>query len=339
MTAYAYSEGPYDPDNAETEVFYLDYLEEPDKPEPEPETWWERIGVAVGTKLAHAAAEFMNWLDRVVARGRKLLAIVLALILCAGAGTWAWAAGGVRFSTPESTAFMRTNPDPIHQWVGMNHISRHLVATAIVVEDAQIGVREGAVDWEAFADTAQRYLEGDRDIVGGSTIHQQLVKNLYLSEARSPQRKALELLIAVPMARVVPEDRVLELYLNFAQFGPNIYGVCAATWYYFQAPPWYVSRFQAALLIGVLPYPSDALRAKDGGGPYVIKPERNMADFRHRVYERAPAGLAYHGGHEPLMEQVGIVGDASDHEHVGPDSCSTMPEGVRELLEKEGQGA
>lgn len=132
MTAYAYSEGPYDPDKAETEVFYLDYLEEPDKPEPEPETWWQRIGVAIGTKLAHAAAEFMNWLDRVVARGRKFLAVVLAVILFAGAGTWAWAAGGVRFTTPESTAFMRTNPDPIHQWVGMNHISRHLVASAMV---------------------------------------------------------------------------------------------------------------------------------------------------------------------------------------------------------------
>lgn len=335
MTTTAYSEGPYDPSTADTDVFYLDYVDDPAR-QPGPESRRYRFGLTIGKIIATPIFIVADWRDRVANRARAAIAVILALALCAGAGTWAWAAGGVRWTTPESTAFMDRSPDPIHQWVGMDHISRYLPAAAISIEDAQIGVRSGAVDWAAFADTAQRYLAGERDTVGGSTIHQQLVKNLYLSEERSIERKGIELLIALGMARMVPEDRVLELYLNFAQFGPNIYGVCAATWYYYGAPPWYVSEFQAALLIGVLPFPSDAHRATDDSGPYVISSEKNEADFLHRVYERGLGGIAYRGGYKPLMDQVGIVGDASNYEHVGPDSCSEMPGPVRALREAVG---
>ncbi|MBB0998565.1 hypothetical protein G6024_15990 [Dietzia maris] len=337
MTATAYSEGPYDPANADTEVFYLDYDDEPERQaEPEDEPRGYRFWTWIFRNLLGPIYDIADWMKKLAGHGRTIVSVVLALALVGGAGTWAWAAGGVRWNTPKSTAFMDRSPDPIHQWVGMDHISRYLVAAAISIEDAQIGVRSGAVDWAAFADTAQRYLAGERDIVGGSTIHQQLVKNLYLSEERSVERKGVELLIALGMARMVPEDRVLELYLNFAQFGPNIYGVCAATWYYYGAPPWYVSEFQAALLIGVLPFPSDAHRATDDSGPYVISSEKNEGDFLHRVYERGLGGIAYRGGYETLMDQVGIVGDASDYEHVGQDSCSEMPESVRALREEEG---
>ena len=149
---------------------------------------------------------------------------------------------------------------------------------------------------------------------------------------------AVEALIAVPMAKFVPEDRILELYLNFAQLGPNIYGVCSATWYYFDSPPWSVSPNQAAQLMAVLPLPSLARRA-EGGGMFVAGNKELEDWYYDRVYVRSPGGIEYRGGYRALMDQVGIVGDASDHEHVGPDSCSTMPEGVRELLEKEVQGA
>lgn len=322
MTAYAYSEGPYDPDKAETEVFYLDYLEEQDKPEPEPETWRYRFGKWSAAKLRSA-----------LARGRAIVAILVSMVLLIGAGAWAWAAGGVRFNTPESTAFMRTNPDPIHQWVGMNHISRHLVASAMALEDAEIGARDGAIDWDAFTATAEGYLRGE-EVVGGSTIHQQLVKNLYLTADQTVTRKAVEALIAIPLAQLVPESRVLELYLNFAQLGPNIYGVCSATWYYFDSPPWYVSELQASQLMAVLPLPSLARRA-EGGGMYVAGDAELEDWYYDRVYVRSPGGIAYRGGYQALMDQVGIVGVASDYEHVGPDSCSTMPEGVRELRESE----
>ncbi|MFI8696750.1 transglycosylase domain-containing protein [Dietzia maris] len=318
MTATAYTEGPYDPDSTDTEVFNFEYVDyfgnrEPE-PEPEPEDWRDRLG----SWLRGTSTKLKFWL---LAIGALLLVFALSM------------PASLRWFTPESTAFMDRQPDPIHQFVTTNHISRHLFASAMVLEDAEIGERSGAFDLVTFAETAQRYIAGE-NVVGGSTIHQQLVKNLYLSPERSASRKAIEALISVATATFVPEDRIMELYVNFAQFGPNIYGVCAATWYYFDSPPWYVSEFQAAQLMGVLPFPSEARRA-EGGGMYVVGSEAIQNSYLDRVYNRAPGGLAYRGGYQPLMDQVGIVGDASDYEHVGPDSCSTIPPAVQELLASE----
>lgn len=318
MTATAYTKGPYDPDNTDTEVFNFEYVDhfgnhEPD-PEPEPEGWRYRFGLWIGTLFL----KLRWWLAGIVA-----LAVAIALISVVS----------IRWFTPESTAFMDRQPDPVHQFVSTDHISRHLFASAMVLEDAEIGERSGAFDLVTFAETAERYIAGE-DVAGGSTIHQQLVKNLYLSPDRSATRKALEALISVATAAFVPEDRIMELYVNFAQFGPNLYGVCAATWYYFDSPPWYVSEFQASQIMGVLPFPSEARRA-DGGGVYVVGTEAIQANYQDRVYTRSPGGIAYRGGYKPLMDQVGIVGDASDYEHVGPDSCSTMPPAVQQLLASE----
>ncbi|NDZ93327.1 transglycosylase domain-containing protein [Streptomyces sp. SID6673] len=235
---------------------------------------------------------------------------------------------------PGETAFMHANEPYIHEWVDLDHISRHPIAAALILEDVDMGNRTNAFDVGRFVGTAQSYLGGQSDIDGGSTIPQQLVKNLYFSPDRSAWRKAGEAFIALPFAWTVSDSRMLEMYMNYAQFGPKLYGICAAAWYYFDSPPWSLTQNQGAQLAAIVRLPSEARRA-EGGGVYVLGPNSD-ADFRDRVYNRVPRDLAFLGGYEPLMESVGIDDDASDHEHIGENSCSAMPADVEELLVAEG---
>lgn len=287
-----------------------DYADYDFEPEPEPESPPRR-------RL------WLLWLRRVV---------VLWLVLVIG--LFAFCAGH-NVVTPTSTAFMRANPHPVvYQWVDLDHISRYPIAAALVLEDVDMGNRVNAFDFGKFVGTAESYLGGQSDIEGGSTIPQQLVKNLYFSDSRSAWRKAGEALVSIPFAWTVSDSRMLELYMNYAQFGPRLYGICAASWYYFDSPPWSLTQFQGSQLAAIVRLPSEARRA-DGGGVYVLGPHSD-ADFRDRVYKRVPLDLEAVGGYKPLMATVGIDDSASDHEHTGKKSCSTMPAGVAALRSADG---
>ncbi|MBM4644778.1 hypothetical protein GS464_20170 [Rhodococcus hoagii] len=85
------------------------------------------------------------------------------------------------------------------------------------------------------------------------------------AETRSAWRKGVEAGLSMSMALSLSDRRVIELYMNYVQLGPKLYGVCAASWYYFDSPPWLMTEYQAAQLMAVLPLPSLARRA-DGGG-------------------------------------------------------------------------
>ena len=98
---------------------------------------------------------------------------------------------------------------------------------AIVAEDARFWQHDG-VDWEAMRGAAQKNFEKGALKAGGSTITQQLAKNLYLSPARTPWRKLRELAIAWQLERTLSKKRILELYLNVIEFGPRTFGVEAA---------------------------------------------------------------------------------------------------------------
>lgn len=270
------------------------------------------------------------------ARARRLLRWflrLLAVFVTAIALLFAFAAAHNLY-TPSSSAFMDNNPHAIQEWVDLGHISRYPIAAAIVLEDAELGTRTGAFDLEKFTDTAEAYLGGDSDVAGGSTIPQQLVKNLYLSGDRTAWRKGVEAVLSTSFALTVSDSRMLELYFNYAQFGTNIYGVCAASWYYFGSPPWSMTLHQGAQLAAILPLPTLARRA-DGGGIYVVGPESDKL-FRWKVYRRVPGDIEYLGGVDAVMETVGITDKASDHEHTGADSCSEMPPAIRQLLIAEG---
>jgi monofunctional biosynthetic peptidoglycan transglycosylase len=124
----------------------------------------------------------------------------------------------------------------------------------VVAEDARFYEHDG-VDWEALRGAVEHNLEKGALKVGGSTITQQLAKNLYLSPARTPWRKLRELAIARRLERRLSKKRILELYLNVIEFGPRTFGVEAASRRYFGKPARELGREESATLAAVIPSP------------------------------------------------------------------------------------
>jgi monofunctional glycosyltransferase len=194
---------------------------------------------------------------------------------------------GLRSSAPERTAFMEHRlrqaaaaDRPLElrrEWVPLERISRHLRRAVVVAEDARF-YEHGGVDWAAVREELQyaggpdfswtraedrraalaafRYYRANREkIRGRSTITQQLAKNLYLSPERTGTRKVREYLIARRLERVLDKDRILELYLNTAEWGPGIFGAEAAARHYYGRPAAELTPDQAAALAATLPHP------------------------------------------------------------------------------------
>ena len=138
-------------------------------------------------------------------------------------------------------------------FVPLSQISPDLQHAVIAAEDARFYQHHG-FDWHAIHIAAEDDMEGER-IRGGSTITQQLVKNLFFGTERSFLRKGAEFTL-VPVAELVlGKRRILELYLNEVEWGPGVYGADAACRYYFKTPPRNVSREQSAQLAAILPAP------------------------------------------------------------------------------------
>ena len=165
---------------------------------------------------------------------------------------------------PKTTAFMerrkallsREGKRPTLEWkpVPLSRISPELRRAVVVAEDARFWDHEG-VDWEAMRGALEKNLEKGDIKVGGSTITQQLAKNLYLSPARTPWRKLRELAIARRLEKSLSKNRILELYLNVIEFGPRTFGVEAAARRYLGKSAAELSRDEAATLAAVIPSP------------------------------------------------------------------------------------
>ncbi|MEM7192317.1 MAG: monofunctional biosynthetic peptidoglycan transglycosylase [Pseudomonadota bacterium] len=138
-------------------------------------------------------------------------------------------------------------------WVPLEKISPHMRLAVIASEDGNF-CTHGGVDWAAVRDVleAAKNLEAVR---GASTIPMQVAKNIYLWEFRSYLRKALEVPLAYALVSVWPKRRVLEVYLNVAQFGPGLFGVEAASRRYFRKPASALTQREAVLLATTLPKP------------------------------------------------------------------------------------
>ncbi len=180
---------------------------------------------------------------------------------------------------PDSSAFMRQTqarlaPAEIlrQQWVSYDLIADSLKLAVIAAEDQRFPEHAG-VDLAAIR---RALLEAQRDgqLRGASTISQQTVKNLYLSPSRSVLRKGLEAWLTVVAELLWSKQRILELYLNFAQFGPDIFGAEEAAQVYFAKPAARLSEAESAWLAVLLPAP----------GRYQIQPPTEFARER-------PAGI------------------------------------------------
>jgi len=158
---------------------------------------------------------------------------------------------------PETTAFIeraRSNGEEIRwRWIGYASISQDLKKAVVVAEDFSFFSHHG-FDAHEIKIAAREAVKGRR-VRGASTITQQLAKNLWLSPSRSPLRKIKELILTRQLERRLSKRRILELYLNVVQFGPDIYGAEAAARHYFGIPAADLDREQAAQLAASLPRP------------------------------------------------------------------------------------
>ncbi|HUZ93518.1 MAG TPA: monofunctional biosynthetic peptidoglycan transglycosylase [Edaphobacter sp.] len=141
-----------------------------------------------------------------------------------------------------------------YHFIPLNRISPNLQHAVIAAEDARFYQHHG-FDWHAIHLAAKEDMEGGRTR-GGSTLTQQLVKNLFFGTGRSFLRKGAETTL-VPVAELVlGKHRILELYLNVVEWGPGIYGADSASrYYYYRVPAGNISRQQSARLAAILPAP------------------------------------------------------------------------------------
>jgi monofunctional biosynthetic peptidoglycan transglycosylase len=170
----------------------------------------------------------------------------------------------LRFVPPVSSAFMiqrycqnlfvspRQTPI-VYQWVSWKEISPHIALAAVAAEDQKFPQHVG-FDFESMAEALEDIEEGKR-FRGASTISQQVAKNLFLWKGKSFIRKGLEAYFTVLMELLWPKRRIMEVYLNIAEFGDGIYGVKAAAKKYFGKSPSELTRKESALLAAVLPNP------------------------------------------------------------------------------------
>ena len=146
---------------------------------------------------------------------------------------------------------------PYHKrytFVALNRISPDFQHAVISAEDGRFYQHHG-VDWKEVQTVIDQDLDQGKLGRGGSTITQQLVKNLFLTTNRSLVRKAVEFTLAPPAERILSKRRILELYLNVVEWGPGIYGAEAASRAWYGIPAERINREQAARLAALLPSP------------------------------------------------------------------------------------
>ena len=241
----------------------------------------------------------------------------------------------LRWVDPPTTAFMLANEQgAIQQSVPVEHVSRNFLAAVIAHEDQPLPYRSGAFTWDELFGRAEAHLRGEED-PSGSTIPQQVAKNLFLNQEMSAWRKAVEAGLSMELALVLDDRRMLELYVNYAQLGPRVYGICSASWYYFDTPPSTLPVDQAVQLVGLLPSPGHVQRAPDGGLDFDVDDGLGWLSRSHVVnaQNRVPRHIEERG-FQPV-EDAGIEGLAQD-QPAGDDDCSQMPEEVAGLIAAEG---
>ena len=140
-----------------------------------------------------------------------------------------------------------------HRWTPYERISRHVKLAVIASEDQKFAFHPG-FDFEAI-DAAIKERERGKRLRGASTISQQVAKNLFLWPGQSFVRKGFEVYFTLLIEWLWPKQRILEVYLNVAEFGPGVYGIGAAAPHFFRTDPAHVSQWQAALLATALPNP------------------------------------------------------------------------------------
>lgn len=197
----------------------------------------------------------------------KVFCYTLGLLFVALLVYQSWFAAHIWYWTthnPESTSFMRArlerlqakNPDAKlkQRWAGYARISDELKRAVIVAEDAKFSEHDG-FDWEGIQKAMEKNQRRGRVVAGGSTISQQLAKNLFLSGEKNLWRKAQEAVITSMLEMLMDKERILEIYLNVAEWGEGVFGAEAAARHYYNTGAAGLNAEQAAQLAAMLPRP------------------------------------------------------------------------------------
>ncbi|MHB1236206.1 MAG: monofunctional biosynthetic peptidoglycan transglycosylase [Gallionella sp.] len=212
-----------------------------------------------------------SWLLRWAWRG---VMILFALLVLYQVWLFAHICWWVKFN-PSSSAFMDTrlelmqnkNPDATlqHQWVPYSRISDNLKRALVASEDANFVDHEG-FDWEGIHKAYEKNLRKGKIVAGGSTISQQLAKNLFLSTKRTPWRKIEEAAITLMLESVMDKQRIFEIYLNVIEWGNGVFGAEAAARHYYQTSAAQLTAEQAARLAAMVPNPRYYDRHREARG-------------------------------------------------------------------------
>jgi monofunctional biosynthetic peptidoglycan transglycosylase len=200
-----------------------------------------------------------------VKKKRRLRRAILLIVAACFLLTWLPVLA-LRWLDPPTTAFMLETASRLHEETGQSVKLQHMTVDyrqvappmrlAVVASEDQTFPTNDGFDFKAIGEAIAHNARGGT-LHGASTITQQVAKNLFLWPARSYFRKAIGAYFTVLIELTWPKQRILEMYLNIAQFGPGIFGVEAAAEHYFDRPASRLTRGQAALLAATLPDPDD----------------------------------------------------------------------------------
>ncbi|HPT49391.1 MAG TPA: monofunctional biosynthetic peptidoglycan transglycosylase [Accumulibacter sp.] len=201
-------------------------------------------------------SRLFHWLKRAILAFLALL-LLYQCWLFAWVLWWNWV-------NPDTTRFMNIRLDELRvgdpqarlqkTWIGYERISDHLKRAIIAAEDAKFVDHDG-FDWDGIQHAIEKNQQKGRIVAGGSTISQQLAKNLFLTPAKTSWRKAEEAIVTLMLESVWSKERIFEVYLNVIEWGNGVFGAEAAARHYYGISAAQLSSSQAARLAGMVPNP------------------------------------------------------------------------------------
>ena len=206
--------------------------------------------------MSRALRAVARWLRRLLV---GLLGLLLLYQLWLFGWVWWW-----RSANPDTTRFMAIRLGELQardpgaqlqqQWVGYGKVANHLKRALIVSEDDLFVHHEG-FDWDGMQKAIEKNSRRGKVVAGGSTISQQLAKNLFLTPSKTPWRKAQEAIITLMIEALWSKQRIFEVYLNVIEWGNGVFGAEAAARHYYGITAAQLSAEQAARLAAMVPSP------------------------------------------------------------------------------------
>lgn len=248
------------------------------------------------------------------------LGAVLTAISAAAYYIWLPNVGFLATNNPRTTAYMQIyvrrtiakgkKPLVVMRWTPLYEISPYLRQAVLIGEDDAF-YHHGAVDWQSLKKAIEYDRRKGRLLRGASTITQQVARNLYLSPERSGLRKLKEILIAKKLEQVLTKDRILEIYLNIAEWGKGIYGAQAASQIYFGKNASELNPDEAAALAVALPSPWKRNPLRAAQEPILAR-KKEVILGRMRKAGYLPPGVSEREIEVPgMIESAGAAGPAA----------------------------